>query len=97
MSAAENEQLHSKDVLLRDRNYAVDIPRKQEQMVVPSPNINQHLTENTNNRKGIYQHTSSHRMPSNEAQHFSVKGVSRYSVSGMLNNVLIRRVGGQHY
>ncbi|KDR14478.1 hypothetical protein L798_11649 [Zootermopsis nevadensis] len=52
MSAAENEQLHSKDVLLRDRNYAVDIPRKQEQMVVPSPNINQHLTENTNNRKG---------------------------------------------
>lgn len=61
MPATENEQLNNKSVLLRDRNDTVDAPSKRVQMIVPSPNINQRFTENTTIRKGIYQHTSSHR------------------------------------
>jgi hypothetical protein len=83
VSATKSEQLDNKSVLSKDKNYTGDTPSKRVQMIVPSQNVNQHLTENTTIRKGIYQHTSSHRISSNESQYFSVKGVSRYSISSV--------------
>jgi di/tripeptidase len=77
-----NEQLERKIMLLRSRNHNVDTLGKRAQVDISSPNINQHLTENTTGRDNEQQPAPNHKS-ANISHNFSIKGKGRFSVSNV--------------